>query len=145
MQDIIRREILINASQQKIYEAIIDPNQITKWFPETVEGDLKPGSQPIFGWGEHGKNQLLIVDAKPFEYFAYRWVPGANHFLGDVKRVATTLVEFKITKQSSQSCKVVMTESGFKDLPIEMMEAAFKQNTNGWEFMMGRLEQYLTE
>ncbi len=144
MQDTIEREIIINATQQSIYTAITDPEKVTKWFPETIEGELSPGCQPIFGWGEHGKNQLYVVDAKPYEFFAFRWVPGANHFLGDVQSVPNTLVEFRITEESEHSCKITVTESGFSSLPHEMMEAAFKQNSSGWEFMMGRLEQYLT-
>ncbi len=143
MQNIIKREITINATQEQIYEAITNPNQLIKWFPETTEGDFQPGSQPIFGFGEHGKNQLLIVAAEPHQYFAYRWVPGANHFLGDVNGVPNTLVEFQISAQSNGSCKITLTESGFADLPPEMMEAAFKQNSGGWDFMLDRLTQYL--
>jgi len=141
MQDIIQREILIKATQQRIYAAITNPEQVVKWFPETLEGDYQPGSQPIFGFGEHGKNQLLVVAAEPHEYFAYRWVPGANHFLGDVQSVPNTLVEFRITEESDQFCKVTLTESGFAALPADMMEDSFKQNSGGWEFMLGRLGQ----
>ncbi len=141
MQDIIEREILVHATQKSIYQAITDPEKLIKWFPETVEGDCQPGCHPIFGFGEHGKNQLYIVAAEPHDYFAYRWVPGANHFLGDVQGVPNTLVEFRITKESEQSCKVTLTESGFAALPTEMMADAFKQNSGGWEYMLNRLGQ----
>ncbi|GAB3382418.1 SRPBCC family protein [Spongiibacter taiwanensis] len=140
MQDAIVREISINASKERIYEAISHPEQVTKWFPDTVEGDYTVGAQPVFGFGEHGKSQVYIVAARPHDYFAYRWVPGANHYLGDVLAVANTLVEFSIAPQSDGSCKVTLTESGFKSLPAEWMEAAFGQNSGGWDFMLGRLE-----
>jgi uncharacterized protein YndB with AHSA1/START domain len=139
MQDVIKREITIYASKQRIYDAIANPEQVTKWFPTTIEGIYKVGEQPIFGFGEHGKNQIYITAARPHEYFAYRWVPGANHFLGDVLTVPNTLVEFRIEDNSDGSCKVTMTESGFANLPVELMEAAFRQNSGGWEFMLGRL------
>ena len=141
MQDVIQREVMIHATQQSVYAAISDPEQLVKWFPQSVEGDCQPVSHPIFGFGEHGKNQLSIVAADPHHYFAYRWVPGANQFLGDVNSVPNTLVEFRITKESEKSCKVTLTESGFADLPAKMMAEAFKQNTGGWEFMMNRLGQ----
>ena len=38
MQDTIQREVTINASKKRIYEAIANPEQVTKWFPETLEG-----------------------------------------------------------------------------------------------------------
>jgi uncharacterized protein YndB with AHSA1/START domain len=143
MQDTIRREISINASQQKIYDAIADPEKVIKWFPSTVEGNYSKGHQPIFSFGDHGQNQILVVDAKPHEYFAYRWLPGANNFLGDVHSIKTTLVEFHIKEESPGSCKVTLTESGFSQLPTEIMDDAFKQNSGGWDFMLGRLTSYL--
>jgi uncharacterized protein YndB with AHSA1/START domain len=142
MQDVIRRELTINASKERIYDAIADPAQVTKWFPQTLEGTYAAGEQPIFGFGEHGKNQVYIVAAQPHEYFAYRWVPGANHYLGDVLGVPNTLVEFRIEQQPDGSCRLTLTESGFADLPRELMEAAFAQNSGGWDFMLGRLKKY---
>ena len=142
MQDIIKREIIINATKVRIYDAIANPEQVVLWFPETLEGNYSPGEQPIFGFGDHGKNQIYIADAKPYEYFAYRWVPGGNHFLGDVLSVQTTLVEFRIKEQGNGSCKVILTESGFTQLPAEIMKAAFEQNSGGWDFMLDRLVKY---
>jgi uncharacterized protein YndB with AHSA1/START domain len=143
MQNVIKREIIINSTKERIYDAIADPEQVVLWFPETLEGDYKVGEQPIFGFGEYGRNQVYIVDAKPHEYFAYRWVPGASHFLGDVLSVTTTLVEFHIEEQGDDACKVTLTESGFAELPSEFMEEAFKQNSGGWDFMLDRLVKYV--
>jgi len=142
MQDTIQREITIKASKERVYDAIADPDQVTKWFPETLEGNYMVGEQPIFGFGDHGRNQICIIAAEPHEYFAYRWVPGASHYLGDVLSVPNTLVEFRITELSDGTCKVTLTESGFAKLPAEQMESAFNQNSAGWDFMLGRLEKY---
>lgn len=144
MQDQIKREIIIQSSKERIYDAIANPEQVVKWFPSTVEGEYSPGEQPVFGFGEHGKNRIYVVEANPYEYFAYRWVPGSSHFLGDVLSVETTLVEFAIEEQSDGSCKVTLMESGFASLPAEVMESSFEQNSGGWNFMLGRLEEYFT-
>ncbi len=141
MQDSIKREITISSSKERIYEAIANPEMVTQWFPETLEGNYAVGEQPVFGFGEHGKSQVCVVAAQPYEYFAYRWVPGAHHFLGDVLSVPNTLVEFRIEEQADGSCKVLLTESGFAALPADTVEAAFKQNSGGWEFMLGRLQK----
>ena len=143
MQNVIQREIVIRASKERVYSAIADAEQVTKWFPETVEGPYEVGEQPIFGFGEHGRNQLCIVAAQPYDYFAYRWVPGGNHFLGDVLSVPNTLVEFILAERDDGTCAVTLTETGFAELGTEWMESAYKQNSGGWDFMLGRLEQYL--
>ena len=145
MQDVIQREITINASKERIYAAISDPAQLTRWFPETIEGKLEVGEQPIFGFGEHGRNQVCIMAARPHEYFAYRWVPGANHYLGNVLEVPNTLVEFRIAEETGGRCKVTLTECGFAGLPAELMESAYRQNSGGWDFMIGRLVKYFED
>ena len=141
MQDTITREITIKASQQKVYEAISSPEQIVKWFPDTIEGTLQQGDSPILGFGEFGKTQIYVEAARPYELFSYRWVPGANHYIGDVLQTPHTLVEFTIT-ESGGVTKVVMTESGFAQLPAQLAEESFKQNSGGWDYMLGRLNKY---
>ena len=141
MQNVIKREITINASKKKVYEAIADVNQIVKWFPDAVEGTLSPGERPIFDFGEYGKNQVYIVSAKPDEYFAYRWIPGSKHFIGDVLTKPNTLVEFSIVETNGVT-RVTLTETGFANLPIEVAEKNFSENSGGWEFMLGRLKEY---
>jgi hypothetical protein len=79
------------------------------------------------------------VEAKPHEYFSYRWVPGSQHFIGDVLTVASTLVEFQIEEAGEGVCKVILTESGFSKLSPELAESSFKDNSGGWEFMLNRL------
>lgn len=142
MQNAIHREIVINAPKERIFEAISNPDEVTKWFPETLEGNYTVGEQPIMGFGEAGKNQICIIASQPYEYFAFRWIPGANHYLGDVLTVPNTLVEFKINEQADGTCKVTLTESGFANLPKEIMETAFNQNSDGWDFMLGRFKTY---
>jgi uncharacterized protein YndB with AHSA1/START domain len=142
MQNVIKREVLIKASKEKIYEAIANPEQVIKWFPNAIEGKYQVGEHPLFVFEGHGKAQVYIVEAKPYEHFAYRWIPGGSNFVGDVTTVPNTLVEFTIHEEGDGICKVVMVESGFAGLPTEMAENAFKQNSGGWDFMLGRLEKF---
>lgn len=145
MQDVITREITVKAAQERVYQAITDPKQITSWFPDAVEGGtLAAGQRPIFAFGEEHKTQIYVEAARPSEYFAYRWVPGGVGMLGDVLAVPNTLVEFQIDA-TGDGTKVTVTESGFAALPPEVAETSFKQNSGGWEHMMGRLEQLLSQ
>ena len=144
MQDTIERKIIIKAPKERVYAAISEPTQIVAWFPNAIEGELAEGEQPIFNFGEHGKTQIYVVAMQPHDYFAYRWVPGANHFIGDVLSTDTTLVEFRITESDGVST-VTLTESGFTKIPVELAKAAFEQNSGGWNLMLGRLEKNFSE
>ncbi|RYX80996.1 hypothetical protein EON83_26060 [bacterium] len=140
VQDTIQREIAIKAPKERVYAAIADPTQIIKWFPDAVEGSLEIGERPVFDFGEYGKNRIYVEAAQPHEYFAFRWIPGSNHFMGDVLSTANTLVEFHI-KESDGLTQVTMIESGFASLPTEVAEESLRQNTDGWGYMLSRLEK----
>ncbi len=144
MQDKIEKIITIKATKEQVYEAIADPTKITSWFPDNIEGKLDKGEQPILSFGKQGKTKILVIATKPYDYFAYRWVPGANHFTGDVRDTKTTLVEFKLT-ETNGVCTLTLTETGFSKLPTEIAKTSFQQNTSGWSFMLGRLEKNFSE
>lgn len=142
MQDTIRREVSIKASKEKIYDAIANPEKVVLWFPDSVEGPYKKGEQPLFDFGEDGKDRVYIVDAVPCDYFAFRWVPGSRNFTGDVLSVKNTLVEFRIREDADGLCTVTMTESGFASLPAEIMDTSYRENAEGWTDMLDRLVRY---
>jgi uncharacterized protein YndB with AHSA1/START domain len=139
MQDAIKREVIIKATKEEVYEAIANPEKVVTWFPDAVEGTYQAGEHSVFVF-DHGKETLYVVDAKPHEYFSYRWVPGGSGFMGDVNTVAHTLVEFRIEEKGDE-CVVTVSESGFASLPADMGEKSFTENSGGWEFMLGRLEK----
>jgi len=146
MQNSITREVIIKAAKEKVYDAIANPLKVVRWFPDEIEGTYAVGERPLSVFKEHNaKVSTYIVDAKPFEYFAYRWIPGGNEFTGDVMTVPNTLVEFTIQEIEDGTCKVVVTESGFAQLPAEMAEVSFKQNSGGWDYMLGRFEKYFKQ
>ncbi len=144
MQDTIERHIIIKASKEQVYAAIADPKHMVSWFPDAIEGDMVAGEYPLFIFEGHGKSQTYIEAMRPHDYFAFRWIPGGSDFVGDVRTVPNTLVEFHIEEADGKST-VTMTETGFASLPIEMAEASFKQNDGGWTFMLDRLSKHFEE
>src|SRR5438105_2541128 len=96
MQNTIERKLTIKASKEKVYDAIANPEKVISWFPNAIEGTYAAGEHPVFVFEGHGKSQIYVVDAKPHDYFAFRWIPGGSDFTGDVTTVPNTLVEFTI-------------------------------------------------
>jgi len=145
MQDAIIREITVKASKERVYRALTDPTEIIKWFPDAVEGGtLEVGQEPIFSFeGSTHKRRVHIEAANPYDYFAYRWVPGASgEGAGDVLSIPNTLVEFSI-EEVVGGTKVTLKESGFSSLPRSEAEASFKDNNGGWDYMVERLSTLL--
>lgn len=146
IQDSVEKEIVVRASRERVYAALTTPDQLVKWFPLGVEGKLDTGERPVFDFGEYGKFKIHVVAANPYDYFAYRCVPGSIYcpqgFLGDVLEHPNTLIEFTLETVAGGT-KVHLKESGIASLPAEVIEQTLKGNDDGWTFMMNRLEQYL--
>lgn len=147
VHDTITRELTLNAPQERVYEAISTPKGIESWFAQGVEGDMSVGDQPIFDEGEYGKFRIAVVAANPHSHFAYRWVSGSEFefrgFIEDPLQHPNTLVEFFL-EACDEGTKLKVVESGFASLPELYREKNVKDNTGGWEHMLGNLEKYIT-
>jgi uncharacterized protein YndB with AHSA1/START domain len=146
IQDSIEKEIVVRASKERVYAALTTPDQLAKWFPIGVEGTLDAGDRPVFDFGEYGKFKIFVVAANPYDYFAYRCVPGSVYcpqgFLGDVLEHPNTLVEFTLEAVAGGT-RVLVKESGIAALSAEIIEKTLAGNDAGWSFMINRLEEYL--
>ncbi|BDI33180.1 transcriptional regulator [Capsulimonas corticalis] len=147
-QDTIEREITVRAPKERVFKAITDPKQIVAWFPDAVEGAIEPGERPTFDFGNNFKVQIYVIAVDPHDYFAYNWVPCAGEdshgFHGDVLAEPHTLVEFRL-EEVADGTIVRVKESGFASLPAESAEKLFNGNTDGWAYMMGRLEALMSQ
>ena len=146
IQDTIEKEIVVRASKERVYAALTTPEQFVKWFAIGVEGKFDTGERPVLDFGEFGKFKIFVVAADPFDYFAYRCVPGSIYcpkgFLDDVLQEPNTLVEFTLESVDGGT-RIRVKESGIASLPAEVIEETLKGNDAGWTFMIGRLEEYL--
>lgn len=143
MQDTINKQITVKAPRERVYNAIADPKQIVKWFPDSVDGTFEVGERPLLTFGDL-KTRIYVEAAKPFEYFAYRWIPGGIEMLGDVLKADNTLVEFFI-EEAEGGTKVTLKESGFASLPADHAQKALGMMNDGWTHMMGQLEKEVSE
>lgn len=146
MQDTIEKEVLIRAPRERVYAALTDPVQLAQWFPDRVEGEVRPGSRPIFDFGEYGRHSTYVVATNPHSYVAYRWIPGAIHvpqgFIGDVLSEPNTLCEFHLD-ETAEGTRVRLVESGFASLPEAFYAKAIEENTGGWTVMVHRLQTFV--
>lgn len=133
MQDSIVRTIVINASIERVYQAVIED------FFKAWEGELSADTHGTFNFGEWGKTSGHLIDVRPPTYISYRWVPG-KFFEGDIYQEGATLVEFQLT-ETGDATTLTLTESGFAAIPAEWYEEAMKNNTAGWDEELAKFAQ----
>lgn len=139
-QDWIEREIMIDASRERVWAVLTDPKHVAGWFGDTAEIALQPGGKAEFGWSEHGTCQAIVQRVQPPEFFSYRWARGMGIEPSDGH---STLVEFSLTEVPTGTLLRVV-ETGFASLDCSVAEQdkAAKDNTEGWIAELADLKEY---
>jgi len=139
--DRIEREILIDASRERVWAVLTRAEYVAQWFGDSAEIDLKPGGSAQFGWTEYNAtHKALIEQVDPPSFFSYRWT---NKSDGELAEGNWTLVEFSLTEVPTGTLLQVV-ESGFTSLHLtaDEQQKAAKDNTDGWTSELAELKEY---
>jgi len=141
----IERSILIRASRARVWRAITNVEEFSKWFGVTIEGEFMPGAQvrmtSLEPCGPDPVVRVTIVNVAPEQLFSWRWYPGADR-PPEGGEAPTTLVEFRLTEEDGGT-RVTVTETGFEFMALERRAKAFGENSEGWKEQMRNLEHHL--
>jgi len=146
-RDRVERETLVNASIERAFDALTNPERFPTWGPEAIDGKLAVGERPVFDFGYAGKVRVYIVALEAPRYFAYRWMQGVYDpevLLGDPLGGPNTLVEFRL-EATEAGTRVRVTESEIDKLPAPEglnVEERLEQMGKGWELMVGGLPRH---
>ena len=138
--DRIEREVVIAASQERVWTAITDPSEVSKWFGDIVEIELYAGGGARFGWTEDTIIHAIVEAVEPFRRFVYRWAAEDGVSVADGP---STLVEFTLDGVAGGT-RVTMVESGFADLPPEIYDATLAENQSGWRTELADLVEFMS-
>jgi uncharacterized protein YndB with AHSA1/START domain len=135
----ITRTLDLAHPQQKVWDALTTLDGLTGWFGSHAEGEVTPGQDVRMRWEQYDMEQTLAIKVvDPMSVFAYVWaINGAPE--GDPRR---TYVEFALEPTASGT-QLVVTESGFAQLPDEWLESTYQGNNEGWGAELGELVAYL--
>ena len=141
--DRIEQEILIEATAERVWEAITAAEHLGTWFGDAgAEIDLRTGGRLVLKWREHGEFFGRIEEVDRPRFLSMRWArpqrtePDAGN---------STLVEFSLDAEGERT-RLRVVESGFQDLagtPEENAEYA-AGNVEGWTAELGELRDYVT-
>lgn len=100
----IERTLELAAPRARVWRAISDPDELSRWFPQRAAWDLRPGGTGTFFWEAHGEFPVEIVSVEEPGYLAWRWGMESDQ---------VTLVEWWLDERGDGGTTLRMRESGF--------------------------------
>jgi uncharacterized protein YndB with AHSA1/START domain len=139
--DRIEREILIEASLERVWEVLTHPGS---WIGEADPAgfELREGETYVFQMGSGGMHQRA-EKIEPMRYISYRWAPYPIFGGGVEPREGnSTLVKFTLSREAG-GVRLRVVESGYDalDAPEELRRKGFEDNTRGWDGALADLKQ----
>ena len=152
MPDRIEKRIELNAPVSRVWRALTDYREFGEWFRVKLDGPFIPG-QVSRGWithpgYEHVRWEALVQKMEPEHLFSFTWPHPKSlektDSPPDYSGEPTTLVEFRLEKTANGTL-LVLTESGFDQLPADRRADHFRRNDGGWTEQMKNIEKHVAQ
>ncbi len=141
--DRIERQIMIEASVERVWAALTEAEHLGTWFGDAgAEVDLREGGAILLKWREYGTARGVIERVDRPRFFSIRW---ALPFDEEPRPGNSTLVECTLVPEGDARTRLTVVESGFRDLDVTEEEKArhVEQNTGGWKSELDELRDYV--
>jgi uncharacterized protein YndB with AHSA1/START domain len=69
----IRKEIVLPAPREEVWEALTEPGRLEDWFANDVEIDLRPGGGASFRWSNGEERHATVTEVEPERRLAFEW------------------------------------------------------------------------
>jgi uncharacterized protein YndB with AHSA1/START domain len=139
----IDREVVIEAPVEVVWRTITEPDQMSLWFADRVDLDVKPGAHGYMRFGDQG-GTVVVETVDPPVRFSFRW-----NYPGGEEPVAgnSMLVEFTLTREGAERTRLRVTESGheLRDWPEEEKQRYADEHQEGWAEFLDRLASVVAE
>jgi len=152
MNDSIGKRIELRAPVSRVWRALTDHREFGEWFRVKLDGPFVPGQvsrgQMTYPGCEHVKWEAVVEKMEHERLFSFTW-PHPKSFekadpAPDYSQEPITLVEFRLEKTATGTL-LILTESGFDQLPGDRRLEAFRRNDGGWTEQMKNIENYVTQ
>jgi uncharacterized protein YndB with AHSA1/START domain len=134
----IERDVVIEAPVDVVWRTITEPDQITRWFADRVELDLKPGGHGYLGFGEDKGTAILVETVERPGRFAFRWHRPQDD---DADVDKSVLVEFTLTARGPETTHLRVVETGveLQAWPDDEKRSYAEDHNGGWNSCFIRL------
>jgi uncharacterized protein YndB with AHSA1/START domain len=156
--DQIRKQIILRATRERVWQAISDHTAFGTWFGVEIDGPFIAGQEavgrivptkvdpavarlqePYRG----AAFRIMIERIEPMRLFSFRWHPFAIDQAQSYENEPMTLVSFAL-EDVEGGVRLTITESGFDQLPVARRDSAWKANDGGWAHQTRLIERYVT-
>ena len=69
----IRREIVLPAPREDVWEALTEPDRLEDWFANDVDLDLRPGGGASFRWSNGEERHAIVTEVEPERRLSFEW------------------------------------------------------------------------
>lgn len=147
ISDRIEKQIELNASVERVWQALTNHKEFGQWFRVELERPFEVGAktfgQITYPGYEHVRMEVEVVAMDPMNRFAFQWHPYAIEPGVDYTNEPPTTVEFTL-KSTTSGTLLKVIESGFDQVPEVRRSEAFRMNDGGWTEQMKNVESYVT-
>lgn len=155
--DRIEKQIVLKGTRERVWRALTDARQFGDWFGVQMKGPFVAGEASLgtivptkadadvarLQEPHRGKPFRIVVETvTPMSRFAFRWHPFAVDPDHDYSTEPMTLVSFELS-ETDGGILLVITESGFDQIPLSRRAGALKANDGGWAHQIRMIEKYL--
>jgi uncharacterized protein YndB with AHSA1/START domain len=148
MDNKIEKRIELNAPVARVWRALTDYREFGEWFRVALEGPFVVGqaTRGHITWPgyEHLVWEAVVQKMEPERLFSFTWHPYAVDPAVDYSSEPPTLVEFRLEKTATGTL-LILTESGFENVPAHRRAEAFRMNGNGWAQQMKNIETHVAQ
>jgi len=148
MSNTIEKRIELKAPVSRVWRAITDHREFGEWFKVDLEGPFVPGqvargriTHPGY---EHVPWQVTVKEMQPEKLFSFTWHPYAIDPNVDYSGEPPTLIEFRLEPMATGTLLVV-TESGFDNIPAHRRDEAFRMDDKGWAQQVKNIESHVAK
>jgi uncharacterized protein YndB with AHSA1/START domain len=139
--DIIKKEIVINASVDKVFSALIDPEQLTQWFPNIATIEPRIGGKIFFRFSKEVTKEKkdhdvigVIINIIPNKELSYTW-----NFTTKPDYSKETIVTWKLDQLDKDKTKLTLVHGGFTNAD----KLQYDEHNEGWDWYVKRLENFV--
>lgn len=134
----VRRTIRIAAPVEKVWSAITEPAQISRWFGRATFEGSGVGARGTLGWDDHGEIPVRIEEVDMHRMISYRWSndDAMGRLPKEVDDEHSTVFTFTL-EPTPDGTRLTVVESGFENTsdPAENLES----HRGGWDAELDEL------
>lgn len=127
---VVEKRIEIQAPLGEVWRAITDPAEISRWFGQSAELELRPGAEGWFFWDEFGSYACRVEEVEAPRRLVWSWVHEPNVAFSSAP---ATRVEWTLTESEPGRTTLHLRESGF------LTDEHHGQNNQGWDEELAEL------